>query len=526
MLVRELIFQMGFDSRTAERNAKRMDRVVGGLKRSLARVGVAAGAAMISLGAFALNAGDDFQEMSNRLKLVTTDLENLKEVQKGVFDVAQRSYGSLSATTDLYFGLAKAADKYGYSQERLLKVTETTAKLASMGGGDPASQAAALFQLRQGIMSGQLRGQELNSVLEQAPLVAEAIAKGIEGGSIENIRKMAEEGRLTGEQVLKSLEKAAGSTDAEFAKLDRTARMSRQMLRNAFTYYYGQMAQDGDMVKAQVEFYDELRNIITSSGFRSAIQGIMKGLVLIMRAFSKVFDLIGAVIDKLGGFENILKDVGIALAAFATIKIAGAIAGMIAWIKAVGVGTVVSYYFSTAVGTLSAAFSTLILPILAVIAVFAVLFLVFDDLWAWYNGQNSVIIPGLIAVWEGFANFFDNLIDGIVSGMRWMIDTFNSMMEPIMEAWNWLDGKMGELGKSKYNPKNWFGSDDEQITNDVISNSPRQQNNVFQPHVNISVPAGTNVEQAQYIKGEVLKSIHMENQRMMREAMNNFPEVE
>jgi tape measure domain-containing protein len=528
MIVRELLFELGFNSVHAERNAKRMDRIVGKLKLNLVRLGAAAVTAAIGLGAAAVKAGNDYQAMSNKLKLVTENLNELKAAQQGVFDIAQRARTSLEASTDLYFGMAKAAEQYGFSQERILRITETTAKLATLASNkDPAGTNAALFQLRQGIMSGQLRGQELNSVLEQATPVADAIARGM-GIPFAEIRKLAEKGEITGIAVLKALESQAAITDEEFSKMDRTATQAKQQLKNAFGFFAGKIAEDGDAIQAQIDFYDAVREIIESPGFKDSLVFALKTLTLIIKAVSELIKIFGKLINALGGLDGIVRTVTSALMALATFAIAKAIVGIIAMITHFGFAATAAWYFHGALTAMTGLMGLLSLPVLAVLAGFTALFLVFEDLYNFIQGNDSVI-GDLINRWSDFGRIIS---DALTSPLLPIQRLYNSIVKLLQLVGKAENVELLNFSDALYNKFNGFqGSVDAQYKNAVAIQAQRRagavnQQITMQNNNTITVPAGTNKEQAEYISAEVMRAQHAAENRMLREARNNFTEVE
>lgn len=531
MLVRELLFELGFDDAAATRNAKRFDKVIAGVKRNVLRLGAAAGAAAITLGAKALQAGNDYQEMSNKIKLVTKDVHELKRAQEGVFGLSQRARTSLEASTDLYFGFSKAAEKYGYSQERILRITETTAKLATLASNkDPAGTNAALFQLRQGIMSGQLRGQELNSVLEQATPVADAIAAGM-GIPFDEIRKKAEKGLITGEAVLAALESQAAKTDAEFAKMDRTARQARTQFRNAFGFYAGRLAEDGDAIKAQIEFWDSLRDIVSSEAFRGSLVFGLQSITAIIKAANRMITIINDAIAKVGGLTEAFRLLASAILAVVLVSTVRALPTIALWswyligLTANAIAAAGGFW-AMAAGVLAATW-----PILAIIAAVVALTLVIDDLWAYFTGGESVIIPNLIKAWGWLQSVIGTFFETVRGWAASFKDWFMDMIAPVLNAIERVKNGFNSIKNSNWNPGNWFDGNDggggtAQSAAALLGSQTYSQSSVFKPQVNINVPPGTMREQVDYMDNRFRGLMDEYNAEQLRAARNNFPEVE
>jgi len=126
-----------------------------------------------------IEASEAYTTINNRLSLVTDSSEELAAAQQDVFDIAQRTRSPLKETAEVYQRLATNADALGMSLAEVGDTTETINKLMVISGTSGASAAAALTQLGQAFASGTLRGEELNSVMEQAPALAKAIADGM-----------------------------------------------------------------------------------------------------------------------------------------------------------------------------------------------------------------------------------------------------------------------------------------------------------------------------------------------------------
>jgi tape measure domain-containing protein len=179
-------------------------------------------------------AADAMTSLNNRVKLVTKDAEKTSATVKALFDVAARSGGSIDAAAETFnrFGLA-LRDSNKPVQE-LLTVTEAVQKAAVISGSGAESAKAAIVQLGQGLASGQLRGQELNSVLEQMPRLAQAIAEGmkIPFGSL---REEAMAGRVTADAVYDALLAGAEKINDEFATLQFTTGEFATVMANELT---------------------------------------------------------------------------------------------------------------------------------------------------------------------------------------------------------------------------------------------------------------------------------------------------
>lgn len=193
---------------------------------------LAAGFAGIATAIQAIGAADELNTLNARLRLVTASTEEFNRAQAALFDLAQRTRTSLGETVGLYTQIANATKDAGVGQETLLQVVETINQAVQLSGASTQAAQAALVQLGQGLASGTLRGEELNSVLEQTPALADAIAKGL-GITRGELRKYGEEGKITAEQVINALQSQREEVARQFNTLPLTVGQAVTQLRNA-----------------------------------------------------------------------------------------------------------------------------------------------------------------------------------------------------------------------------------------------------------------------------------------------------
>lgn len=190
-----------------------LSSTVGVLKTGLAGLGTG-----LSAGLFAkafINAADTFARVDTQLKNATATTLEFAEAQRRLFDIAQstrQSYANLATT---YAQISASAGSSIGTQDQQLRFFETVSKAITLSGASAEQANAALLQFRQGLAAGALRGEELNSVMEQTPRLARAIAEGL-GVSIGQLREMGKAGELTAERIVGAMSNAAGTIDREF----------------------------------------------------------------------------------------------------------------------------------------------------------------------------------------------------------------------------------------------------------------------------------------------------------------------
>ena len=176
---------------------------------------------------------DAMTQLNSRLKLVTTSQEEFAKIQGALISISQRTYTSIGATVDLYTALARSTKEVGVSQNELLRVVETFNKSIIISGGSVQAAEAAITQFNQAMASGVLRGEEFNSISEQAPMIMETLSNSL-GVTRGALRDMAKEGLLVADLVLPALLEGSKSVDEQFAKLNKTIGQSGVQFTNQF----------------------------------------------------------------------------------------------------------------------------------------------------------------------------------------------------------------------------------------------------------------------------------------------------
>lgn len=174
---------------------------------------------------------DQLTAYENRLRLTSTSSQNLEEVQDRLFLAANRSRSSFSTLAEIYSRVALSVKTLGVSQSEVLRVTETLSKASIISGANAREANLALVQLGQGLASDRLSGDELRSVLEQLPFVAQIIADNL-GVTRGQLRELGREGALTAKVVFDALAGAADEVDKLFAQTAFTIGQALQVAGN------------------------------------------------------------------------------------------------------------------------------------------------------------------------------------------------------------------------------------------------------------------------------------------------------
>jgi tape measure domain-containing protein len=231
------------DARQAQDQLRNLNKTMGNLDKqarsmtsTFQKLALGIGAAFAAGGLVkGLNrAADSMTDMSNRVNLVTRDMKQTTIVMDRLFKIAARSRSDVGAAADTFSRFGLALRDQNKPLKELLIVTEAVQKAGVISGSSSESAKAAIVQLGQGLASGQLRGQELNSVLEQMPRLAQAIAKGMDI-PFGKLRESAMAGKVTAEAVYAAILKGAEDIDKEYLTLKATVGGLGAVFKNEFT---------------------------------------------------------------------------------------------------------------------------------------------------------------------------------------------------------------------------------------------------------------------------------------------------
>ncbi|MFA3383335.1 tape measure protein [Acinetobacter baumannii] len=239
------------DAKNAERNARNLGNELDSIERkgdfatkSMDGLSVAtrqlAGymAGLVTVGA-AISKMDTYTGLQNRLKLVTSSQVELNKATEDTFRIAQKTYSAWDSVLQVYQRFSDNAKTLNLTMDDTARLTETVSKAVAISGASAAAADAALVQFGQALASGTLRGEELNSVMEQTPALAKAIAQGM-GITVGELRTVAAEGKITSQEIVKALRNVEKDVDALFAKTDITIGQSLTLLNNEITKFVGE----------------------------------------------------------------------------------------------------------------------------------------------------------------------------------------------------------------------------------------------------------------------------------------------
>lgn len=194
---------------------------------------------------------DQMQNLASQIRLATSSTEQFHAVQTELRAIANEQRSSFDAVVDLYSNSQRSLSALGKSQQDVINFTRNMTMAMNVGGRSAQAQAAALTQLGQALASGVLRGDEFNSVAEQAPILMDLIAKEM-GVTSNAIRDLAKDGKITADVVYNAVAKATDSLSAMSAKMPTTVSQALQVIKNEYNYLIDDIMNQNSMMSQNI----------------------------------------------------------------------------------------------------------------------------------------------------------------------------------------------------------------------------------------------------------------------------------
>ncbi|MCS6738648.1 tape measure protein [Acinetobacter baumannii] len=282
------------DSQNAERNARNLGNELNSIERkgeyasksmdglsvsTRALAGYMAG--LLTVGS-AVTKMDAYTGLQNRLKLVTNNQAELNKATEDTFQIAQRTYSAWDSVLQVYQRFSDNAKTLNLTMDDTARLTETVSKAVAISGATAEAADAALVQFGQALASGTLRGEELNSVMEQTPALAKAIAQGM-GITVGELRSVAAEGKITSQEIVKALRNVESDVDALFGKTDITIGQSLTLLNNEITKFVGEAGKGSgaaQVLSGSIQILSSNLNLLADGALIAGIGLITRAILL------------------------------------------------------------------------------------------------------------------------------------------------------------------------------------------------------------------------------------------------------
>ncbi len=243
---------------------------------------VVAAYATIQTFSAALNLSDQLTSTTARLDLMNDGLQTTQDLQNMIYLSAEQARGSYQATADAVSKLGLMAGDAFSSSEEIIAFMEQINKQFTIAGTEASGIDAAMLQLTQAMGSGVLRGEEYNSILEQAPNIIQAIADYMEVPKGQ-LKDMAAEGKITADIVKAAMFAAADETNEKFEQMPETFEQIWTSLENT-------------AITALQPILENLNEIANSATFQEVVNHASSAL-------SKLVEIVNPIIDKIANSQ-------------------------------------------------------------------------------------------------------------------------------------------------------------------------------------------------------------------------------
>ena len=244
---------------------KRMGSIVSKAFSALPMAGMVAGVALVGqevldLGAKATAVSDKFASIKARIDLINDGSQSTASIMDKVYQASERSRGSYTDMLDSVAKLNMLAKDSFSSNDEAIRFVEQLNMQFKLSGASVGEVSSAMTQLTQAMAAGRLQGDEFNSIMENAPMLAQAISQEM-GVPIGQLKQLGSEGAITAEVIKNALFNSADETQAKFNEMPMTFQEVGQQLSNA-------------MFQAFQPVMEELSSMTASEDFKTAIDGI------------------------------------------------------------------------------------------------------------------------------------------------------------------------------------------------------------------------------------------------------------
>ena len=278
--IRDNVDEQGRFNREIEQGTNEANELMQTIKGA-----VAAYATMQTL-SMALNLSDQLTSTTARLNLMNDGLQTTQDLQNMIFLSAERARGSYQATADAVSKLGLMAGDAFSSSEEIIAFMEQVNKQFTIAGTEAAGIDAAMLQLTQAMGSGVLRGEEYNSILEQAPNIIQAIADYMEVPKGQ-LKDMAAEGLITADIVKAAMFAAADDTNAKFEQMPKTFSQIWTSFQNTALMAFQPVLQ-------------RMNEIANSEAFQGFVNNAIEALSMVAGIALEIFDLLVGVAEIVG----------------------------------------------------------------------------------------------------------------------------------------------------------------------------------------------------------------------------------
>ena len=395
---------------------------------------------------------DSLVQTTSRLNMMNDGMQTTDELVQMVYASSQDARGEFNAMADVVARFGNNAKDAFSSSEEVVAFSNLIQKYMTVAGASTSEAANAMLQLSQGLGSGTLRGDELNSIFEQAPNLIQAIADYLDV-PIGQIRNMASEGQLTADIVKAAIFASADDINAKFAEMPMTwGQVATSMKNTAIMAFQPVLQQINDIANGEQfqSMMDGITNIMYKIGNVAAkvfgfvasigafvaehwsiIAPIMWGVVTALTAYTVALGIHKAIQVVSGIIKAIATVIEVAHAKAVLANVAAYDAETVATAKA----TVAQAGFNTTL--LACPITWIILAIIALIAVVYLVVAAINKVTGSTISATGIIFGAVATVGAAIWNIIVGLVNGIIQFVwAFFVAPFIGIIEWILNVCN------------------------------------------------------------------------------------------
>lgn len=383
----------------------------------------------------AINVSDDYVNTLARIDLINDGMQTTAELQEKIFAAADRARGSYSDMAGVIGKMGiLAADAFSGNDE-LIAFSELMQKSFRVGGASTMEQQAGMYQLSQAMAAGKLQGDEFRSIMENAPMLAAAIAD-FTGKSKGDLKDMSAEGVITADIIKGAMFHAADDINSKFATMPKTFGDIFNQLKNHALQEFGGAIQ-------------RINEMLNSEQGQQFIGFLMNGITALASVFMWLADVASGTMHLIVANMDIVRNTLLAIGLVALVVGAKF---LIAWIAAAW-------------------------PILAIIAALVIVITILGKMGVTadqvvgfvtglFRGLYALLYNGVAKIYNRFARFaefFANVFNHpVYSVKKLFVDFVNSTLETVKkvaEALDWVFGSnlAGHITSLQSSMDDWLG---------------------------------------------------------------------
>lgn len=221
---------------------------------------------------------DEFVNTNSRIALINDGLQTQAELQEKIFQSARRAKGAYTDMAGAITRMGLLAGESFDSNDELIAFTELVQKSFKVGGASQSEQSSAMLQLSQAMAAGKLQGDEFRSIMENAPMIAQAIAD-YTGKSKGELKEMSSEGAITADIIKNSMFAMSDEINSKFATMPIT-----------FGDIWNKIKNGG--LKAFNSVMTNVSELINTSQFQTFVDNMVNGFYIIAGAANLAINII------------------------------------------------------------------------------------------------------------------------------------------------------------------------------------------------------------------------------------------